>query len=141
MTSAHPTKLRALILQLSGRWLSIRTFDYERLINSVFCPHLVETGALKRWVVVSGRRFLIRIHGGGGEPAHKASKSNSHVTVGRTFGASGFSRLNRQTCSCLSDVIDIPDFSNDDPLTALVVTIDFVEEMKRKRLCDLHNTH
>ncbi|KAG5450315.1 hypothetical protein CSKR_103158 [Clonorchis sinensis] len=139
MTSAHPTKLRALILQLLGRWLSIRTFDYERLINSVFCPHLVETGALKRWVVVSGRRFLIRIHGGGRAGAQGFKKqftrhSWSHVRRIWIFTSEQANVLMLERC-------DIPDFSNDDPLTALVVTIDFVEEMKRKRLCDLHNTH
>ncbi|KAG5446717.1 hypothetical protein CSKR_113729 [Clonorchis sinensis] len=42
----------------------------------------------------------------------------------RTLDASEFSRLNRRTCSHLSDVICVPDPSNDDPVTVLVVTID-----------------
>ncbi|GAA56235.1 receptor-type tyrosine-protein phosphatase F [Clonorchis sinensis] len=42
----------------------------------------------------------------------------------RTLDASEFSRLNRRTCSHLSDVISVPDPSNDDPVTDLVVTID-----------------
>ncbi|KAG5453555.1 hypothetical protein CSKR_109512 [Clonorchis sinensis] len=42
----------------------------------------------------------------------------------RTLDASEFSRLNRRTCSHLSDVIGVPDPSNDDPVTVLVVTID-----------------
>ncbi|KAG5454273.1 hypothetical protein CSKR_106535 [Clonorchis sinensis] len=35
----------------------------------------------------------------------------------RTLDASEFSRLNRRTCSHLSDVIGVPDPSNDDPVT------------------------
>ncbi|KAG5442701.1 hypothetical protein CSKR_108007 [Clonorchis sinensis] len=42
----------------------------------------------------------------------------------RTLDASEFSRLNRRTRSHLSDVIGVPDRSNDDPVTVLVVTID-----------------
>ncbi|GAA55677.1 hypothetical protein CLF_108696 [Clonorchis sinensis] len=42
----------------------------------------------------------------------------------RTLDASEFSRLNRRTCSRLSDVIGVPDSSNDDPVTVLVATID-----------------
>ncbi|KAG5455144.1 hypothetical protein CSKR_111554 [Clonorchis sinensis] len=42
----------------------------------------------------------------------------------RTLDASEFSRLNRRTCSHLSDVIGVPDTLNDDPVSVLVVTID-----------------
>ncbi|GAA55766.1 hypothetical protein CLF_108947 [Clonorchis sinensis] len=41
----------------------------------------------------------------------------------RTLDASEFLRLNRRTCSHLSDVIGVPDLSNDDPVTVLVVAI------------------
>ncbi|KAG5448775.1 hypothetical protein CSKR_107729 [Clonorchis sinensis] len=43
----------------------------------------------------------------------------------RTLDASEFSRPNRRTCSHLNDAIGVPDPSNDDPVTFLVVTIDW----------------
>ncbi|GAA51307.1 syntenin-1 [Clonorchis sinensis] len=41
----------------------------------------------------------------------------------RTLGASEFSRLNRRTCSHLSDVIGVPDSSNDDLITYIAMIL------------------
>ncbi|KAG5452720.1 hypothetical protein CSKR_102149, partial [Clonorchis sinensis] len=48
----------------------------------------------------------------------------------RTLDASEFSRLNRRTCSRLSDEIGVPGSSNDDPVAVLVVTIILVTQQE-----------
>ncbi|GAA56313.1 hypothetical protein CLF_110560 [Clonorchis sinensis] len=48
----------------------------------------------------------------------------------RTLDASEFSRLNRRTCSRLSDEIGVPGSSNDDPVAVLVVTIIIVTQQE-----------
>ncbi|KAG5453865.1 hypothetical protein CSKR_111544 [Clonorchis sinensis] len=88
-------------------------------ILSTFTPCSFErSSSCSKLIILSSSAVHIQWPCHDSNPGHLTCEASMQPLLHqRTLNASEFSRLNRRTCSHLSDVIDVPDPSNDDPLS------------------------